>query len=46
MKEWVMVFRYDDDVTMLPPAPIYNKKKKKNYLKPIMVFLFKTFSGF
>ena len=46
MKEWVMVFHFDDGVTMLPAAPIYPKTKKFKILKPLMVFLLKTFSGF
>ena len=46
MKEWVMVFRYDDHVAQLPAAPIYPKTKKLKILKPLMVFLLKTFSGY
>ena len=40
MKDWVMIFRYNDDVTMLPEVP-KNKRRRWNLhmFTPLIVFI-------
>ena len=46
MKDWVMIFHYNDHVTMLPEAPLPEKKAWDLYtFTPLIVFLIQKTLG-